>query len=155
MTPDSPSARGPDAAERPGPAARLKLDVKTLGTWEGTVPPSEARYLITAFGIVGSVVTGTVGALLTLRIARGSAAVAIAELIVALAAMVLIALCGSGRHRACAQQQASEDSCRAFAKALSWPAESRRQPETVAAASPAGDDQARTGTPVVEKRPPP
>jgi hypothetical protein len=105
MPPNSPSARGQDAAEQPGPAARLKLDVKTLGTWEGTVPPGEARYLITTFGIVGSVVTGTAGALLTLRIARGSAVVAIAELALALAAMVLIALCSRGRRRVRAQNR--------------------------------------------------
>jgi hypothetical protein len=106
MARNSPSARGPDAPEQPGPAARLRLDLKTLGTWEGTVPPSEAHCLITTFGIVGSVVTGTVGALLTLRIARGSAAVAVAELALALTAMALIALCGRRRR---SQEQAPED----------------------------------------------
>jgi hypothetical protein len=104
MTPNSPSARGPDATEQPGPAARLKLDLKTLGTWEGIVPPSEAHYLITTFGIVGSTVTGAVGALLTLRTARGSAAVAVAVLALALAAMVLIALCGRRQRQVRAQE---------------------------------------------------
>jgi len=86
----------PDLTELPGPAARLKIDTWTLGTAERIVPPSEVHALVTTFGMVGSCVTGTAGAVLTLRIDRGLVGIALAELVLALAIAVLIA--ARGRH---------------------------------------------------------
>jgi hypothetical protein len=98
MTHDSPPARGRDPGERPSRASRLKITVTPLGSAEGTVPPSETRYLITTFGILGSVVTGTAGAVLTMRIAPGLIVLALAELGLALVAAAFIATCSRGRE---------------------------------------------------------
>jgi threonine/homoserine efflux transporter RhtA len=70
-----------------------------LGSAEGTVPARDARYLITMVGILGSVISGTVGAVLTLRIGPRLGGVALAELILALAAVVLISVCSRVRGR--------------------------------------------------------
>jgi hypothetical protein len=64
---------------------------------KGTVPPDQAHHLITTFGILGSAVTGTAGAVLTLRIAPGLTSVALAVLVLAAAAVVLITACSSAR----------------------------------------------------------
>ena len=89
----------PARTERPGPHARLTITVKPLGTAEGTVPARDARYLITMFGILGSVISGTAGAVLTLRIDPRLAGLALAELMLALAAVVLISACSRVRGR--------------------------------------------------------
>jgi hypothetical protein len=94
MTQESTAQREPDLTEQPGPSAQLKIVARLLGTAEGTVPPREAHHLVTTFGLVGSAVTGTAGAVLTLRIDHGLVGIALAELVVALAIGVLIAACG-------------------------------------------------------------
>ena len=52
------------------------------------------------FGILGSVVTGTAGAVLTLRIAPRLTGLALAELVLALAAALIIAVCRLSRKQA-------------------------------------------------------
>lgn len=90
-------------AEQPTRAAQLKIKAEparvkfTARRWltaEGTVPPSEAQHLISMFGILGCVITGTAAAVLTLRIAPGLTALAFAELMLALGGMLLITICG-------------------------------------------------------------
>lgn len=75
----------------------MKINVKSLGTGAGTVPPDQARHLVTTFGILGSVFSGIGGVVLTLHIAPRLGGLALAELVLALAAAVLIAACG--RHQ--------------------------------------------------------
>jgi hypothetical protein len=99
MTQNRPGGREPARAEQPSPAARLTITVRPLGTAEGTVPAREARYLITTFGVLGSVVSGTAGAVLTLRIGPGLTTLALAELLLALTAVVVIAACSRMRKR--------------------------------------------------------
>jgi hypothetical protein len=99
----SPVPRGPDP-ERPTraaqlkisaePTARVKITARRWGSAEGTVPPAAARHLIAAFGILGCVVTGITGAVLTLRIGPGLTILALAELVVALASAMMIAVGG-------------------------------------------------------------
>jgi len=67
------------------------------------------------FGVLGSVVTGTAGAVLTLRIAPGLTGVALAELILALAAVLVIAAGQlrrdwSGRAKSSRRESAQADS---------------------------------------------
>jgi hypothetical protein len=94
MTQGSPGQRELDLAEQPTQSAQLKIDARLLGTAEGTVPSAEAHHLVTTFGMVASGVTGTVGAVLTLRIDQHLAGIALAELILAFAIAMLIAVCG-------------------------------------------------------------
>ncbi len=86
----------PGRTEQPSPSARLTIDARILKTTEEIVPPGEAHRLAATFGLVASGVTGTAGAVLTLRIDRGLAGIALAELVLALAIAVLVAACG--RH---------------------------------------------------------
>lgn len=95
------------AKERPSEAAQLKIKaeparVRVIArrwlTAEGTVPPADARHLITTFGIVGCVITGSAGAVLTLRIEPRLTSVAFAELAVALVAAILVAICGRSQR---------------------------------------------------------
>jgi hypothetical protein len=74
-----------------------------------TVPADQANHLITTFGITGCIVTGTVGAVVTLRIAPGLTVIALAELVLALAGAVLIALCSRAHRRTQAQGQSHDD----------------------------------------------
>lgn len=108
---NSPVTYEPVLAERPTQAAQLKITAEparvtiTARRWvtaEGTVPPGEARHLIAAFGILGSVITGISGAVLTLRIDPKLTTLALAELVLALVSAVLIAVCGhvGGRSQA-------------------------------------------------------
>jgi hypothetical protein len=108
MTSDSPVTPEPVPAEQPTRAAELEISaeparVKFTGwrwvTAEGTVPPGDAHHLITAFCILGGVITGTSGAVLTLRIAPGLTTLALAELVLALVGMVLTATCGRARNK--------------------------------------------------------
>ena len=103
-----PPAAGEPPVERPTQAAELRLTVGPA-TAGGTVPPVEARYLITAFGIASCITAGIAGVILTLRIASRVAALragdgitvlALAELGLGLAGAVLIALCGRRRVQA-------------------------------------------------------
>ena len=82
-----------------GQPARIKIADPQPGIAKATVPPGQARHLITTFGIMGSVVSGTIGAVLTLRIASHLIAPAILELVLALASTVLIAACGRRQTR--------------------------------------------------------
>jgi hypothetical protein len=102
MASNGPYPRGPVPLERPSSFAELEIQVGPaipLGTAKGRVPPDQANYFIMTFGILGSVVTGTAGAVLTLRIAPRLTGVALAELILALAAVLVIAACQLGRER--------------------------------------------------------
>jgi hypothetical protein len=103
----SPAPREPDP-ERPTRAAQLKITAEparvkiTARRWvtaEGTVPPGAARHLIAAFGILGCVITGIAGAVLTLRIDPGLTILALAELVLALTSAILIAAGGLVRDR--------------------------------------------------------
>ena len=96
MLPNTPSDPGPAPLERPGPYAELEIRVgpaRPWGTAKGRIPPDQAWYFILTFGILADVITGTAGAILTLRIA-------LAELILALAAALLTAACGLAGERA-------------------------------------------------------
>ena len=91
---NSPSVPGPDPAEAPTGFAELEIQVgpaRSWGTAKGKVPPAQAHHLITTFGILGSVIAGIAGAVLTLRIASGLTAPAFAELALAVTSAVLIA----------------------------------------------------------------
>jgi hypothetical protein len=94
MTLNSPSAREPVPLERPTSFAELEVRVGPVpwGKARGRVAPDQANYLIMTFGILGSVVTGTAGAVLTLRIAPRLTGLALAELVLALAAVLIIAV---------------------------------------------------------------
>lgn len=98
MIQHGPSAREPVPAERPTSRADLKILVSPAlpgETAKGRGPLDRAMS-----GIGGSAVTGTAGAVLTLRIAPGLTGLAMAELILALAIAVLIAACGLAGERA-------------------------------------------------------
>jgi hypothetical protein len=83
MAVNSPLAREPVPAEDPTPSAELRIWVGYAG------PPDTAKhrvspdYMIMTCGVLGSVVTGTAGAVLTLRVAPERTRLALAELIVA------------------------------------------------------------------------
>jgi hypothetical protein len=96
MTQGSLVQQEPGLTEQPSPSAQLKIDARVLGTAGGTVPPRRAHHLVTTSGMVGSCVTGTAGAVLTLRVDHALAGIALAELVLALAIAVLVAACG--RH---------------------------------------------------------
>ena len=81
-------------AELPSAAAKLTIKVGPAQLAEGTVPPDQARHLITTFGILGCIFAGIGGAVLTLHVARTLIALAFAELALALAGAALIAACG-------------------------------------------------------------
>ncbi len=103
MALNSPFAREPVPVERPTSFAELEIQVGPAvpwGTARGRVPPGQTHYLITTFGILGSVVTGTAGAVLTLRIAPRLTGLALAELILALTGALIIAACGLAQERA-------------------------------------------------------
>jgi uncharacterized membrane protein YeaQ/YmgE (transglycosylase-associated protein family) len=101
MTPNSPSAREPVPLERPTSFAELEVRVGPVpwGKAKGRVAPDQANYLIMTFGVLGSVVTGTAGAVLTLRIAPRLTGLALAELILALAAALIIAVSRLSREQ--------------------------------------------------------
>src|SRR5690348_7171205 len=80
--------------EPPTAAARLVIKVGPAQLAEGTVPPDQARHLITTFGILGCIFSGIGGAVLTLHVAPARSALAFAELAIALAGAALIALAG-------------------------------------------------------------
>jgi hypothetical protein len=95
MTLDSPLASETGHVEPPGPYAELDVRLGPAQPWgsaKGKVPPEQAHHLITTFGIVASVIAGISGTVLTLRVAAGLAGPAYAELGLAFAGAVLIAL---------------------------------------------------------------
>ncbi len=93
MIPKRPAADESGAPDQPGPAAHLKITAERMGglSAEGKVPSSDARYLITTFGIMGTVGTSTFGAVIVLP---GAPDIALAQLILGFVATVLIAVCG-------------------------------------------------------------
>jgi len=114
MTSDSPAAHEPGPAEQPTQAAELKVAVGPA-TAGGSVPPGEAHHYITTFGILVSVIAGIAGAVLTLRIGSGVLTLRVtsgltilglAELGVALASAVIIAICGWGQNNGRAEEHA-------------------------------------------------
>jgi len=103
MASNGPFAREPVPLERPSSFAELEIHLGPAIPWgsaKGRVPPDQANYFIMTSGVLGSVVTGTAGAVLTLRIAPRLAGLALAELILALAAALIIAACHLSRELA-------------------------------------------------------
>jgi hypothetical protein len=95
-------AREPDP-EAPTAFAELKIEVGPAQPWgyaNGEALPSQAHDLVTAFGILGSVVAGIAGAVLTLRKSPGLIAPALAELALAGTSAALVARAADRRrHR--------------------------------------------------------
>jgi hypothetical protein len=89
----NPYAAGPFPAEWPTTAASLIVTVRPAQLAEKTLP-GQTRHLITTLGIVASVWSGIAGLVVTLRASSVPVALAFAELALALAAAVLIAICG-------------------------------------------------------------
>jgi hypothetical protein len=105
--PASPSAPSPE--KLPGTLARLddvgvasehaslKVSLGAVprrwGHVTATVPPGQARHLISVSGILGSVITGAAAAVVTLHASTKLAVPAYAELALALVAAVLITVC--------------------------------------------------------------
>jgi len=85
------------ALPEPSPHAELMVSFGPAPQW-GTartlVPADQAHHLVTTSGILGSLVTGIGGVVLTVRSA--TPALAYAELVLALAAAVLIAASSRG-----------------------------------------------------------
>jgi hypothetical protein len=100
MTQGSQGQREPDLAEQPTQFAQLKIDARLVGSAEGTVPSGEAHHFVATSGMVASAVTGTAGAVFTLRIDQHLAGIALAELVLALAIAMLIAAHGRRADRA-------------------------------------------------------
>jgi hypothetical protein len=107
LTSDSPGPLAP-GPEQPTPAAQLKIKAEPArvkvtarrwGTAEGTVPPAEAHHLINMIGILGSVITGTAGVVLIMRIGPTFTPLALAELGLTLAAMLLVTIGGRDRNK--------------------------------------------------------
>jgi hypothetical protein len=89
----------PAAAEAPTSSAGLHIRTTTLsGTATANVPPNDARYMITTFGIMGTLFIGIGGTVLTLRVSAALTGVALAELLVTVVTIIVIAL--SSRTRA-------------------------------------------------------
>src|SRR5262245_6388612 len=91
----------PVPLERPTSFAELEVRVGPVPWGKATrrVAPDQATDHIMTFAILGSVVTGTPGAVLTLRIAPRLTGLALAELVLALAAALLIAVCRLSREQ--------------------------------------------------------
>jgi hypothetical protein len=109
---------GHEDVPAPGPNAELTLSISSVPPWgalKGLVPADQAHHLITTSGILGSAVTGTAGAVLTLRASGGGTALAYAELALALIAAALIAVCGRSGTRA-KRGQAKDDHPRTVAQ---------------------------------------
>lgn len=79
--------------------AELDISLGPAGRAHGRVPPEQAHHFITTFGVLGSVVTGITGAVLTLHVAPGLTGVALVEMVLALAAALLIAFGGRVQGR--------------------------------------------------------
>jgi len=107
MAVNSPLTREPVPAEDPTPSAELRIWVGYAG------PPDTAKhrispdYMIMTCGVLGSVVTGTAGAVLTLHVAPERTRLALAELIVAVTGAGVIA--AGSRCRETAGHKAGQD----------------------------------------------
>ena len=98
----SPSACEPVPAELPTSCAKLEIRAGPLmpcGTAPGRMRPDQVNHLIVTLGVLGSAVTGTVGAILIVRIAPGRPGLALAELVFALAFALVIAAYGIASDR--------------------------------------------------------
>jgi len=107
MAADIPLTRGPAPAEEPTPSAELRIRIACAGhpdTAKRRTSPDQMKFMILTGGVLGSVITGTAGAVLTLRIAPGRTGLALAELIVAMTGAAVIA--ASGRFRETAGPEA-------------------------------------------------
>jgi hypothetical protein len=107
---NGPSAPEPVPAEAPTGFAELDIQIgpaQPWGTARGKVPPGQAHHLITTFGVLGSVIAGIAGAVLTLHISAGLTAPVFAELAVAIASAVLIASRRIPARRAVRRREAS------------------------------------------------
>jgi hypothetical protein len=97
--PTSLAATSPTPVEQPTSSARMTLSLRPVeieGTAEGVVPAGEAHALITTFGTITMGVAGIAGAAITVHIAPSRAlglsfGLALAELVLALVVIVLIA----------------------------------------------------------------
>lgn len=78
------------------PTAWANVSVWLVPDWpaERRFPAGRVHHRMTMFGILGCAITGTLGAVLTLSIAPGLPGLALAELVLALAAALLISRCG-------------------------------------------------------------
>jgi hypothetical protein len=88
----------PPPAEQPPPSQYAELNIKVgpdhrWASVQGSVPPDQAHHLVTALSIWGSIATGIVGAVFTLRIGSNLSVLAAAELIAGLLAAALITAC--------------------------------------------------------------
>jgi hypothetical protein len=93
MTSDRLVSDQPGATDLPTAAAVLKITVEPVRgvSARAAVPPREARYMISTFGIVSVVGMSTGSAVLLSRLA---ADVALAALALGFVAIALIAVCG-------------------------------------------------------------
>ncbi|HEY4853503.1 MAG TPA: hypothetical protein VII22_22170 [Streptosporangiaceae bacterium] len=93
------AATSPMPVEQPTSSARMTFSLRPVeieGTAEGVVPAGEAHALITTFGTITMGVAGIAGAAITVHIAPSRAlswsfGLALAELVLALVVIVLIA----------------------------------------------------------------
>jgi hypothetical protein len=104
---ENPAPRTQSPAERPTRAAQLKIRTEParvkFNVWrwltaEGSVPPADARHLITTFGVMAAAISGPAGVVLTLHISPKLTTIAIIELALAMAAALLIAACSRIRQ---------------------------------------------------------
>ena len=102
MIQHSPSAREPVLSDLPTPRAELEIQAGPLlpcAAASGRTRSALVSQLVVPLSILSCAVAGTAGAVLTVRIAPGQAALAFAELVLALAAALLIAAYGTTRDR--------------------------------------------------------
>lgn len=107
---NGPSAPEPVLVEAPTGLAELKIQVgpaQPRGTAKGKVPPGRAHHLITTLGVLGSVIAGIAGAVLTLHISSGLTAPAFAELALAVTSAVLITTGRTAARRDSRRQEIS------------------------------------------------
>jgi hypothetical protein len=119
MAVDSPLAHGPAPAEQPTPDAELRIQVIRIRTRDPSrrlIPPEQADYAIMTSGVLGSMIIGSTGMILTLRIAPGLPGIALAELIFAVMAVFVIAMgrrsrgiAGSGQQMATGSKEDQPD----------------------------------------------
>jgi hypothetical protein len=92
-----PSAPAKQATPIPvgEPTSSAKLEIRTAqltGSASAKVPPNDARHMVTTFGIVGCLFIGIGGTVLTLRVSAALTGPALAELLVTLVTVVVIAV---------------------------------------------------------------
>jgi hypothetical protein len=94
MAVNSPLAREPAPVEEPTPSAELTIWVgyaEPRNMAKRRVSPDQTNYMIMTCGVLGSVVTGTAGAVLTLCVAPERTGLALAELTASVTAACVIA----------------------------------------------------------------